>query len=59
MRVLRNVAGGGGTIAELFSFLWQQKRFWLIPFIATLIAVAVLLLVGEATGIAPFIYTLF
>jgi hypothetical protein len=59
MKVLRNVAGGADTIGELFSFLWQQKQFWLIPFVVTLIAVAVLLLVGEATGIAPFIYTLF
>jgi hypothetical protein len=59
MKVLRNVVGGADTIAELFTFLWQRKRFWLIPFMATLIAVAVLLLVGEATGIAPFIYTLF
>jgi uncharacterized protein DUF5989 len=59
MRALHNVAGGAGTIAELFSYLWQAKRFWLIPFMITLIAVAVLLLVGEVTGIAPFIYTLF
>lgn len=59
MKVLRNVAGGADTIGELLSFLWQQKQFWLIPFVVTLIAVAVLLLVGEATGIAPFIYTLF
>jgi hypothetical protein len=59
VRVLRNVAGGAGTIAELLTFLWHQKRFWLIPFVVTLLAVAILLIVGEATGIAPFIYTLF
>jgi hypothetical protein len=31
----------------------------MIPFVATLLLVAVLVLVGQATGIAPFIYTLF
>ena len=59
MKALRNVAGGAGTIGELLSFLWQRKRFWLIPFVVTLLLVAVLLLAGEATGVAPFIYTLF
>jgi hypothetical protein len=59
MKALRNVAGGAGTVGELLSFLWRRKRFWLIPFVVTLLAVAVLLLAGEVTGIAPFIYTLF
>jgi hypothetical protein len=59
MKALRNVAGGVGTVGELLSFLWQRKRFWLIPFVVTLVLVAVLLLVGEVTGVAPFIYTLF
>ena len=59
MKALRNVAGGAGTIGELLTFLWRRKRFWLIPFVVTLLLVAVLLLVGEVTGIAPFIYTLF
>ncbi|HVD92101.1 MAG TPA: DUF5989 family protein [Vicinamibacterales bacterium] len=59
MKALRNIAGGAGTVGELFSFLWQRKRYWLIPFVVTLVLVAVLLLVGEVTGVAPFIYTLF
>lgn len=59
MKALRNVAGGAGTISELFSFLWARKRFFLIPFVVTLLLVAVLILVGEVTGVAPFIYTLF
>ena len=59
MKALRNVAGGAGTIGELFSFLWTRKRYFLIPFVVTLILVPVLILVGEVTGVAPFIYTLF
>ena len=59
MKALRNVAGGAGTINELFSFLWRARRFWLIPFVVVLLLVGVLILVGEVTGVAPFIYTLF
>lgn len=59
MKAARNVAGGASTIRELFAFLHARKRWWLIPFVATLLLVALLLLVGEVTGIAPFIYTLF
>ena len=44
---------------ELFRFLWARKLWWLVPFVSVLLLVAVLLLVGEATGVAPFIYTLF
>ena len=59
MKALRNVAGGADIIGELLSFLWRSKRFWLIPFVVTLLLIAALLLVGEVTGVAPFIYTLF
>jgi hypothetical protein len=31
----------------------------MVPFAATLLLVAVLLLVGQAAGIAPFIYAVF
>ena len=59
MKIARNVAAGAGTIRELFTFLRARKLWWLMPFVATLLLVGVLLLVGEVTGIAPFIYTLF
>ncbi len=59
MRALKNVATGMGTVRELLQFLWAQKLWWLIPFVVTLLLVAALLLVGQASGVAPFIYTLF
>jgi len=59
MKAAKNVMSGGGTIAELLRFLWARKLWWMIPFVVTLLLVGVLVLVGQATGIAPFIYTLF
>lgn len=59
MKAARNVAGGASTIRELFGFLWARKLWWMVPIVVPLLIITVLLLVGEATGVAPFIYTLF
>jgi hypothetical protein len=59
MKALRNVTGGLGTIRELMRFLWTRKLWWMMPFVVTLLLLGVLLIVGEVTGVAPFIYTLF
>ena len=59
MKAARNVVGGASTVREIFRFMKARKVWWIAPFVVTLLIVAVLLLVGEATGIAPFIYTLF
>jgi hypothetical protein len=59
MKAAKNVIGGMSTIGELFQFLWMRRLWWMIPFVVVLLLVAILLLVGQATGVAPFIYTLF
>jgi uncharacterized membrane protein len=59
MRAARNLVTGSGTVSELFRFLWSRKLWWLIPFVATLLVAGILVLVGQVTGVAPFIYTLF
>jgi hypothetical protein len=59
MKAAKNLVTGGSTVAELLRFLWTRKLWWLIPFVATLLVAGILVLVGQATGIAPFIYTLF
>jgi|RhiMetdeSRZDD1v2_1073273.scaffolds.fasta_scaffold06137_11 Family of unknown function (DUF5989) len=59
MKVVRNIAGGAGTIRELLHFLWLQRLWWLIPFVVVLLGVGALIIVAQATGVAPFIYTLF
>lgn len=59
MKALNNIVGGMGTVRELFQFLWARRLWWLIPFVVVLLLTAVLLIVGQVTGVAPFIYTLF
>lgn len=59
MKTLKNVTTGMGTVGELFQFLWMRKLWLLVPFVGTLLLVGALLLIGQVTGVAPFIYTLF
>jgi len=46
-------------LKEVFEFLWQKKKFWLIPVIVILLLVGFLIILTEGSAIAPFIYTLF
>lgn len=47
-----------GTIAELWSFLGSNKRWWMGPIIVVLLGFGVLIYLS-GTAAAPFIYTLF
>ena len=48
-----------GTVGQLFSFFWSNKRWWLVPMLATLFLLGVLIVLAQSSAIAPFIYTLF
>jgi len=48
-----------GIVAELFSFLWHNQRWWMLTMTTVLVLFAVLLILAESSAIAPFIYTLF
>lgn len=60
MRVfLRSMSSNLGVVGELLSFLWARKLWWLIPMIVVLMLFGLLMIFTQASGIAPFIYTLF
>lgn len=44
---------------ELLGVLWQRKLWWLIPMVSVLLLFGLLLIFASASGIGPFIYTLF
>lgn len=47
-----------GVTREFLQFLRQNKKYWLIPLLASLALLAGLVLLG-GTAAAPFIYSLF
>ncbi|GAB4577787.1 MAG: hypothetical protein Fur0022_05190 [Anaerolineales bacterium] len=58
-KFLRIMGSNFSVVGELFSFLWQRKLWWLIPMISVLVVFGLLLIFASASGIGPFIYTLF
>lgn len=49
---------GTGFLAELWGFLRDNKKWWLLPIVVVLLLFGVLVMLS-GTGLAPFIYTLF
>jgi hypothetical protein len=47
-----------GLLSEMWGFLHENKKWWLLPILIVLFLFG-LLLVATATPLAPFIYTLF
>ncbi len=45
-------------LKDLWGFLKERKKFWLLPIILTLLLFGVLIVLTSGTAIAPFIYTL-
>ncbi len=56
---IRRMIANLGVSGELVRFLWQRKLWWLIPMVAVLLIFGLLLIFASASGIGPFIYTLF
>jgi hypothetical protein len=48
-----------GFIAELWAFLRERKKFWLLPIIIVMLLLGGLLVLAHGSALAPFIYTLF
>ena len=44
---------------ELWSFMRQRKKFWLLPVVFVLVVVGGLLVFAQGSVLAPFIYTIF
>jgi len=59
MRFVKAAGHRLGIAAELFSFFWGHKRWWMLPMLVTLFLFGALLILAQSSAIAPFIYTLF
>jgi len=46
-------------ILEIWDFMKERKKFWLLPIIIFLVLLGTLLVLSEGSAVAPFIYTLF
>lgn len=46
-------------LRELVKFLKARNKMWLLPVIIVMLLIGVLLILGQSSVFAPFIYTLF
>ena len=46
-------------IKEMWAFLRQRKKFWLLPVLLVMALLGVLIVMAQGSVVAPFIYTLF
>jgi hypothetical protein len=46
-------------VLELWAFMKERKKFWLLPIVIVLVLVGTLIVLTQGTAVAPFIYTLF
>ena len=49
----------GEFVIEIWGFLRDRKKFWLLPIIVFLGLLGSLIVLTEGSAVAPFIYTLF
>jgi len=49
----------GGMTGELWAFMRERKKLWLLPILIVLVVVGGLLVFAQGSALAPFIYTIF
>lgn len=47
------------TLVDLWLFMKERKKFWLLPIIIVLLVMGVLIVLGGSSALAPFVYSLF
>ena len=58
-KFIRSMTSNVSVVGELMTFLWKRKLWWLIPMVTVLLLFGLLLIFASASGVGPFIYTLF
>ena len=46
-------------VAEFFSFLKEHKKLWMFPIVFLMLLLGLIVVLGQGSALAPFIYTLF
>jgi len=49
----------GEFVGELWAFMKERKKFWLLPILLILMLFSVLIVFTQGSALAPFVYTLF
>jgi drug/metabolite transporter superfamily protein YnfA len=47
------------VLIEFWQFLREEKKYWLMPIVIVFVLFGLLIVFGQSSAMAPFIYTLF
>jgi hypothetical protein len=47
------------VLIEFWQFLREEKKYWLMPIVIVFVLFGLLMVFGQSSAVAPFIYTLF
>lgn len=59
MNFIDKIKSRGSMVGEMWSFLKERKKWWLLPILFVLLIVGGLIVLGQISPLAPLIYTLF
>lgn len=43
-------------LKDIFNFMMERKKWWLLPIILALLILGLLLIFAESSAVAPFVY---
>lgn len=46
-------------LKEICGFIFSQKKYWLLPILVALFAVAGFIVLGQSSALLPFVYSFF
>jgi hypothetical protein len=46
-------------LQDLWAFLRARKKYWLVPIVLVMVLLGALIVLGQGSALAPFIYTIF
>jgi hypothetical protein len=46
-------------LVDLWGFMRKRKKYWLAPIILLMVLLGALIVLGQGSALAPFIYTIF
>lgn len=59
MGMVRSAGRRFGIAGELLSYFVAQRRWWMLPLILLVLLGGLLILLGQSSALAPFLYPLF
>jgi len=47
------------VLTQFWELLRYNKKYWMLPIVLVLLAAGLIIVLGQGSALAPFIYTLF